>query len=369
MQVIYKYLLLHFYRQSALSARILPGYSACSVLIVQIVYYMKRKFKLPHALFYASIIFGFIFSACGSSKIVSSSKLKLMNDFCTPAAPYNYDTSFFLYWDTDSLLRNETLLSSILSEQDILMANATGTLSFIRNMLGSSMDSTVRGQLVYFRVNEQIQRSLLLFRTEIDAISAELDCEERRLKQFSSYLENINDKRNKKLTVGAILAGAVSTIAPVIVTKKTPQNTIIISSGIISAGFGVLTLNPHGKKLKLVQFRNLLEDIWFAPKKSNIYPPDIWYALNEPKLSNTRRFSKVQVVRMRWMKFELNNAIDSSLENLLFREGGVYNEDNLNLRIIMLSELQSAIKSINQDLVNFIINLNKISRRSMLSKD
>ena len=69
------------------------------------------------------------------------------------------------------------------------------------------------------------------------------------------------------------------------------------------------------------------------------------------------------------MKFELNNVIDSSLEKLLFREGGIYNEDNLNLRIKMLSELQSAIRSINQDLLNFIIKLNTISRRAMLSPD
>ena len=289
-----------------------------------------------------------------------------MHDFCTPATSYNYDTSSFPYWDTDSLLRNDTLLSSILSEQDILMANATATLSFIRDMHGSSMDSSVRGQLVYFRINEQIQRSLLLFRTEVDAISAELDCEEGRLKQLSSYLENINNKKNKKLTVGAILAGAISAIAPVIVTKQTPQTTIIISSGVLSAGLSVLTLNSHGKKIKLIHVRNLLEDIWFAPKKSNIYPPGIWYILNEPGLSNNRQFSKIQVVRMRWMKFEFNNSIDSSLENLLFREGGIYNEDNLNLRIIMLSELQSAIKSINQDLLNFIINLNIISGRAML---
>jgi len=328
---------------------------------------MKRKFKLSNALFYPSIIISFIFSGCGSSKIVSSSKLKLMHDFCTPAISYNFAASSFPYWNTDSLLRNDTLLSNILRQQDILMANATGTLSFIRDIPGSSMDSSLRGQLVYFEVNEQIQRSLLLFQTEVDAISAELDCEAGRLKQLSSYLENINKKRNTKLTVGAILAGAVSTIAPVVVTKQTLQNTIVISSGVISAGLGILLLNLHGKKIKLIHVRNLLEDIWFAPEKSNIYPPGIWYALNEPKLSNTRQFSKVQVVKMRWMKFEFNNSIESSLENLLFKEGGIYNEDNLNLRITMLSELQSAIKSINQDLLNFIINLNKISRRVMLS--
>ena len=185
--------------------------------------------------------------------------------------------------------------------------------------------------------------------------------------QISSYLADINKKRNTKLTVGAILAGSVSTIAPVFVTGKTPQNAILISSGVISAGLGLLTLNAGGKKVRLMHFRNLLEDIWFAPEKSTIYPPAIWYVLNEPRLSNTRQLSKAQVVKARWLKFELNNSIDSSMENLLFRNGGIYNQDNLDLRVTMLNELQSAIRSINQNLQSFVFNLNNISGKARLS--
>ena len=195
---------------------------------------MQRKLKLSYDLFYPVVIIGFIFSACSSSKIVSSSKLKLMRDFCTPAIEYNYNTTPFPYANIDSLLKKDTILSGrFISEQDILMANATGTLSLIRNMLGSSGDSSIQGQITYLDYNQQIQRCLLLLRTEIDGISAELDCEAGRLKQLSAYLEDINKKKNTKLTVGAILAGSVSTIAPVFVTMKTPQNVILISSGVI----------------------------------------------------------------------------------------------------------------------------------------
>src|SRR6266404_6377413 len=203
-------------------------------------------------------------------------------------------------------------------------------------------------------------------RTEIDAVSTELDCEAGRIKQISSYLGDINKKKNTKLTVGAILAGSVSTIAPVFVTKKTPQDVILVSSGIISGGLGILTLNAGGKKVRLMHYRNLLEDIWFAPQKSTIYPPDLWYILNEPRLSNSPQVSKAQVLKTRWLKFELNTSIDSSMENLLFRNGGIYNEDNLNLRVTMLTELQSAVKSIYQNLESFVFTLDNIERRIQL---
>jgi len=289
-----------------------------------------------------------------------------MHDFCTPANEYNYNSSSFSYPNSDSLLKKDSLLSRFISEQDFLMANASGTLSLIRNMLVSSGNYSIEERLSYLNYKEQIQRRLLLMRTEIDAVSAELDCEAGRIKQISSYLGDINKKKNTKLTVGAILAGSVSTIAPVFVTKKTPQDVILVSSGIISGGLGILTLNAGGKKVRLMHYRNLLEDIWFAPQKSTIYPPDLWYILNEPKLSNRPQVSKAQVLKTRWLKFELNNSIDSSMENLLFRNGGIYNEDNLNLRVTMLTELQSAVKSIYQNLESFVFTLDNIERRIQL---
>ena len=286
-----------------------------------------------------------------------------MRDFCTPANEYANNALPLSYSNIDSLLKKDTLLSHFISQQDILIANATGTLSLIQKMLVSSTDSSIQGQVSYLDNNEQIQQRLLLFRTEIDAVSAELDCEAKRTMQISSYLGNMNKKRNAKLTVGAILAGSVSTIAPVFVTSKIPQNVVLISSGTIAAGLGLLTLNAGGKKVRLVHYRNLLRDIWFTPKSSTIYPPGIWYILNESKLNNAEQISKTQMIKMRWLKFELNNSADSDMENLLFKDGGIYNQDNLDLRVTMLNELQSVIRSINQYLQNFIFDLNNITRK------
>src|SRR5436190_6994886 len=127
---------------------------------------MQRRLKLSYHLV-PVLIFGFIFSSCGSPKIISSSRLKLMHDFCTPANEYNYNSSSFSYANGDSLLKKDSLLSHFMSEQDILIANASGTLSLIRNMLVSSGDYSIEGRLSYLNNKEQIQRRLLLMRTEI----------------------------------------------------------------------------------------------------------------------------------------------------------------------------------------------------------
>ena len=84
------------------------------------------------------------------------------------------------------------------------------------------------------------------------------------------------------------------------------------------------------------------------------------YILNEPKLSNTPQLSKAQILKTRWLKFELNGTIDKNMEQLLFKDGGIYNQENLDLRVTMLNELQVAIKSVNRNLVNFIFDISNI---------
>ena len=214
--------------------------------------------------------------------------------------------------------------------------------------------------MLVFEYSQEIQKLLQPLKVEIASLTSELDCEAYRVSQLSSYLGSLNTKRNVKFTAGAILAGAVSTILPVFVTSKTPQNIILIGSGVAAAGLGIFTLNPGGKKVRLLHDRNLLEDIWFATNESNHYSPALWYILNESKLSNTPQLSKAQIIKIRWLKFELDGSIDNNVEQLLFRNGGIYNQGNLDLRVTMLNELQVIIKSIDQNLISFVFDVSNL---------
>jgi hypothetical protein len=313
------------------------------------------------------IIAVFIFTGCKSSSIVNASELRLMRDFCVSPAEYNPDWNSGVLINPDSLLNRSTLISRYFSRQDIIMANATTTLTLIQNLLSVTVDSSFSGQISYLKYNNQFQQKIQLMRITIDAFSAEIECEITRTREISAYLTNLGKRGNTRLTAAAITAGAITTLAPVWVNNKALQNTTVVSGGLTSVMLAILTLHPGNKKVKLMHKRNLLADIWYQNKRSSIYPAGLWYVLGEKQLSNTPSFSKIQIVKMRWVKFYLNNNISSPIEELLFRNGGIYDVNNLELRASMLSELKLAIGSINQNLQHFVFNLtNVLSAKNLL---
>jgi len=145
----------------------------------------------------------------------------------------------------------------------------------------------------------------------------------------------------------------------VLIKDQGLQNSVVVSGGVASVGLSLLTLNPAGKKVRMTHYINLLGDIWYQPKKSTIYSAQLWFILTSKKLSNNQMYSKVENIKMRWLKFELNNSIDRSTETLLFGQGGLYTEDNLNLRTAMLNEVQAAVQSVNEDLLSILATTRK----------
>jgi hypothetical protein len=320
------------------------------------------EIKKRNAVYYLAInavLVSVIFSACGTSKVVSIDKLRLMHDFCVPPLVATLDEEAVLSLDLDSLL-NDTLLHRYLSKQDFIVANATGTLCAISNMLRFVTDTSLRSRVAYLEYRSYIQRKVQLMRITMDAFSAEIECEITRTREIAAYLTNLNKRGNNRLTAAAIAAGAVTTLAPVWVTGKSPQNITVVSGGIISVGLAVLALHPGGKKVKLIHERNLLSDVWFQNTNSTFYPQALWYILNDAKLSNIPQSSKIQIVKMRWLKFYLGNKVDRGAEELLFKNGGIYDVNNLELRASLLYELKSAIASINQNLEHFVSNISNL---------
>ncbi|MDQ6478231.1 hypothetical protein [Dyadobacter sp. LHD-138] len=107
-------------------------------------------------------------------------------------------------------------------------------------------------------------------------------------------------------------------------------------------------------------FKNVLEDIWFAPEQSRIYSPFMWYMLKEKRFSNNQQEPLVQTIKSRWDKFELDKDMDDATVQLLFKNGGIYDADNLHTRATMLNQLQSTIRSVSQDMQSLISSLNSM---------
>ncbi|GLU52246.1 hypothetical protein [Dyadobacter frigoris] len=301
------------------------------------------------------------FLSCRNTNIISHLKLNVSSQYCAPTIAYTYNPEFIPSYNTDSILVNSKTLSGKLSEHDILMANATGILSLVNQLIDSKKDTTLNGRINRLEISNKIQNHLHLLTTEISGIAAELDCEGERADLFAGYLDDLNDKKTARLTGASIVIAALATVAAVMVNNNGLQNGITIGGGVLSAGLAVLTIKPHGKKMSYTHERNVLEDIWFAPEKSTVYPPFIWYMLKEKRFSNNKQEPLVQTIKNRWNKFELNKDIDSTTVNILFKNGGIYDAENLHTRATMLNQLQSTIRSINQDMQSLMSELNNLN--------
>jgi len=298
-------------------------------------------------------------SACSSSRVVSPSSLKLTPDYCLPSRNFSLSPDQQIYFNTDSLLAHEPALIGELTKKEILTANATGSIGLLNKLAGLMQDS-LRQKKLFLEYTIDIEKNIALVRGEVDELSAALDCEIIRCRELSNYLAGLTSRRNTKLTVGAIIVGAATTITPVFVTQTVPQNIVLISGGVISAGLGLLTLNPKGKQIKYVTAGNLLSDIWFGTSDSGLYAPSVWYILNEPAFSNSGTESKRLLIRERWINFDLGGIPDKQTEELMFGSGGLFDQTAFDTRVSMLTDVKSHVNSMRKDLDVFNYSLNNL---------
>jgi hypothetical protein len=313
------------------------------------------------------LIVGAVASGCHTSRVIQPTHINLAADFCVPYKNIPVGDQV-IYSNTDSLIAHESDLKRYLSKRDILIANASGSLDLLHK-LSNLLEDPSAGNKAYLEYTTAVEKNITLVRTEVDDISTELECETIRCRQLSSYLAGLNSKRNANLTVAAIIAGAVTTVTPIFIKQTTPQNIVLISGGVLTAGLGLLTLNPRGKAIQLLTPNNMLTDIWYGDKTSLVYPPSIWHILNTPGFSNLEMDSKRMLIRMRWLQFELGSEPDKKTEELLFGSGGIFDQATLDIRATMLSEVESHINSIRKDLDSFTFSFDDLKMKVIQKLD
>ena len=200
----------------------------------------------------------------------------------------------------------------------------------------------------------------MLTSIEINALASELDCNGERINKLADFIDNINNKKTKNLTVASVTLGALTTVATVLIKNNNASNIIGVSGGLLSAGLGALTISPKGKKIDLKLQRNLLGNIWYNDNSNQAYPNSIWTILNEKQFSNSGKNDLQESIKNRWLQYNFDGKIDAETEKLFFYDGGIYTADDLYSRANMLNELQATIRSLEQDLKSLSVRLNVI---------
>lgn len=290
-----------------------------------------------------------IISSCSTAKKATmNTRLQSFKyNYCAPSIPY---LQHEIIWK-DSI--QVDLSKTGISPHDQLLSQLLGISSAVNElwaMKHNTKDSLSRTLLLKQKVTSRI----LLAQTQLQAVAAELDCEGERADMAAAYLDGINSKRNTKLTVGSVILGALTTVATAVITKNSVQTAVGIGGGLVSAGLGALTINPKGKQLEFEHDHNLLRTIWSEPKINTDYPGFVWAMLHEKSFSNKGDVTLSQSIKNRWIQFEFDGHIDQDQEALLFGKGGYYRSGDLHTRATMINQLQSTIRSLNQDLTSLI---------------
>lgn len=311
-------------------------------------------------LFYLLAVFS-VLTSCVSKKnqVIRQNILTLKDSYCKAPFKYNYSNRVPSY-NSDSILAANKELKELFSDQSILILNALDNLDEVHKIIDLKKDSSITAQVKVLQLKSKINSKITIALTELDAVAAEFDCEGERVAQIGNYVDNLNDSRNNKMILYSIVTGAAASIAGGIVSDGGWSNAIDISGGVVGAGFGLATLNPKGKKVEFIHQRNLLRDIWREKLESPNFPPFIWYMYTEKKFSNKEKHSIISSMKERWLHYQFDDSNAEADQSVIFSDGGFYRADDLHNRAAMLNQMQSATRTINQNINYLLLDLDKL---------
>lgn len=311
-------------------------------------------------LFYLFIVFSLL-TSCVSRKnqVIQQNILTLKDSYCKAPFKYNYSNKVPSY-NSDSILAANKELKELFSDQSILILNALDNLDEVHEIIDLKKDSSLASQVKVLQLKTKINSKITIALTELDAVAAEFDCEGERVAQIGNYVDNLNLSRNNKLILYSIITGAAASIAGGIVGDQGWSNAIDIGGGVLGAGFGLATLNPKGKKVEFIHQRNLLRDIWREKLESPNFPPFIWYMYTEKKFSNREERSIIGNMKERWLHYQFDDDKAAADHSVIFSDGGFYRADDLHNRAAMLNQMQSATRTINQNINYLLLDLDKL---------
>ncbi len=311
-------------------------------------------------LFYLFAILS-ILTSCVSKKnqAIKQNILTLKDSYCKAPFKYNYSNRIPSY-NSDSILLANKDLKGMFSDQSILILNALDNLDEVHQIIELKKDSSIASQVKVLQLKSKINSKITIALTELDAVAAEFDCEGERVAQIGNYVDNLNDSKNNKLILLSIVTGAAASVAGGIIQDGGWSNAVDISGGVLGAGFGLATLNPKGKKVEFIHQRNLLRDIWRQKLESPNFPPFIWYMYTEKKFSNKEKHSIISSMKERWLHYQFDDEKAAADQSVIFSDGGFYRADDLHNRAAMLNQMQSATRTINQNINYLLLDLDKL---------
>ncbi|EON76869.1 hypothetical protein ADIS_2740 [Lunatimonas lonarensis] len=247
----------------------------------------------------------------------------------------------------DSLLIREKLLAYV-DEKTVEMAIALNLTSELAEIVTKGIEPGQEQAL-----KSKVMGSVLKMNLELHSLMSAIDCEEEKSEQVASFVERELRKKERNLTVAAIVTGALVGVGTGIMLAANNSGNDLpeylgIAGGLTEVFLGLSILRLD-RKVMIQHTKNILRDVYLSDSRPSYFPPAVWYYFNSQNRNEAGISLKEQLVD-RWNTF---NSTDESL-SLLISNGGAYSPDMLKSRSEMLDQLESQIALISKDLLYFL---------------
>ncbi|MCH7401527.1 hypothetical protein ACFOUP_13855 [Belliella kenyensis] len=238
-----------------------------------------------------------------------------------------------------------------LDDKSIDMAIALNLVDELESYLNGELSDTKRLELKMKIITRVMRMDL-----EINALMSAIDCEEEKAEQLATFLDRSLRKRERNLTVAAIVIGATVGVSQGVSVAANDEvgdwlDYFGIAGGLAEVILGVSILRMD-KKVSIDHPKNVLRDVYEGDSRPSYFPPSVWYYFNSERNNEENVSLKNQLIK-RWEAYNLNYSGMS----VMLDDGGEYASDLLKIRSEMLDQVESQIALINKDLLYF---LNKI---------
>ena len=136
----------------------------------------------------------------------SPKKIIAPEDYCVPPAyTITSDKEAPIEIDAEEFALNKKLFKGKLSDRNILIAYASHIDKPLLALIALDDDSSSEAQQKRNTLQLEIHSKITAIFSQMNAVTAELDCEEERIDQIATTISNLNDKNISRLTVASIL--------------------------------------------------------------------------------------------------------------------------------------------------------------------
>ena len=245
------------------------------------------------------------------------------------------------------------------SRTAVEVAEVIGALGPLQRLSGPEGAGPARGtgaELRRLRLRQAIGDRITAAMLDVSAALAEIDCEGERGDQIKNRLQAIETRRAWRLSLGSILAGALTAgVTGGLGLVGVPGADIAaIAGGAAEGSLGASVLFGEASGTLRTE-PNLLREVWERPARSALFPETVWRYLNRPIPGQGGGPATIaEAVVAEWRAGDRFGPPGSAEERartaLLFGPGGTYTVDDLDVRESLLELLETGVALMNRDL-------------------